>query len=62
MVGTKYLLPFSAKSVESSFLSHKLSFPTGTVAIDITKPEISRLLKQVEDLVFYTKYTIIYRQ
>lgn len=54
MVGNEYILPFSAKSVESSFLSHKLSFPTGTVAIDIKKPEISRLLKQVEVLVFYT--------
>uniref|UniRef100_A0A3Q3WXC1 Protein broad-minded n=1 Tax=Mola mola TaxID=94237 RepID=A0A3Q3WXC1_MOLML len=36
-----------ARSVESSFLSHKLSFPTGSVTIDISRPEISRLLKQI---------------
>ncbi|KAK1889233.1 Protein broad-minded [Dissostichus eleginoides] len=36
-----------AKSVESSFLSHKLSFPTGSATIDINRPEISRLLKQM---------------
>ncbi|XP_026196456.1 protein broad-minded [Anabas testudineus] len=44
---TREIYTSLAKSVESSFLSHKLSFPTGSVAIDITKPEISRLLKQI---------------
>lgn len=38
----------AARSVESSFLSHKFSFPAGSAAIDVTKPEISRLLKQVQ--------------
>ncbi|KAF3703043.1 Protein broad-minded TBC1 domain family member 32 [Channa argus] len=36
-----------AKCVESGFLTHKLSFPTDSVGIDINRPEISRLLKQI---------------
>ncbi|XP_070782053.1 protein broad-minded [Enoplosus armatus] len=44
---TRELYTSLAKSVESSFLSHKLSFPTGSAAIDINRPEISRLLKQI---------------
>ncbi|XP_037607377.1 protein broad-minded isoform X1 [Sebastes umbrosus] len=44
---TREIYTSLAKSVESSFLSHKLSFPTGSAAIDINRPEISRLLKQI---------------
>lgn len=33
--------------MESSFLSHKFSFLAGSAGIDVAKPEISRLLKQV---------------
>ncbi|KAM4632881.1 protein broad-minded [Polymixia lowei] len=37
-----------AKSVESTFLSHKLRFPTGSAGIDlIDRPDINRLLKQM---------------
>ncbi|KAI9547281.1 hypothetical protein NQZ68_018500, partial [Dissostichus eleginoides] len=43
---TREIYTSLAKSVESSFLSHKLSFPTGSATIDINRPEISRLLKQ----------------
>uniref|UniRef100_A0A8C9Y681 Protein broad-minded n=1 Tax=Sander lucioperca TaxID=283035 RepID=A0A8C9Y681_SANLU len=44
---TREIYTSLAKSVESSFLSHKLSFPTGSAAIDVNRPEISRLLKQI---------------
>ncbi|KAA8582843.1 hypothetical protein FQN60_015389 [Etheostoma spectabile] len=44
---TREIYTSLAKSVESSFLSHKLSFPTGSASIDIYRPEISRLLKQI---------------
>ncbi|XP_068564606.1 protein broad-minded isoform X2 [Cebidichthys violaceus] len=44
---TRELYTSLAKSVESSFVSQKLSFPTGSAAIDINRPEISRLLKQI---------------
>ncbi|XP_054474046.1 protein broad-minded [Anoplopoma fimbria] len=44
---TRELYTSLAKSVESSFVSHKLSFPTDSAAIDINRPEISRLLKQI---------------
>ncbi|KAK5852652.1 hypothetical protein PBY51_006503 [Eleginops maclovinus] len=44
---TREIYTSLAKSVESSFLSHKLSFPTGSATIDINRPEISRLLKQI---------------
>ena len=37
-----------AKSLEGYFLSHKLSLPIGSDGIDVTRPDISRLLKQVE--------------
>lgn len=38
----------AARSVESSFLSLQFSFPAGSASIDVCKPEISRLLKQVQ--------------
>ncbi|CAJ1077981.1 protein broad-minded isoform X2 [Xyrichtys novacula] len=44
---TREIYTSLAKSVESSFLSHKLSFPTATAHMDISRPEISRLLKQI---------------
>ncbi|XP_040925357.1 protein broad-minded isoform X2 [Betta splendens] len=44
---TREIYTSLAKSVESSFLSLKLSFPTDSVALDINRPEISRLLKQI---------------
>ncbi|KAM8725656.1 protein broad-minded isoform 4-T4 [Acanthopagrus schlegelii] len=44
---TREIYTSLAKSVESSFQSHKLSFPTGSSAIDVNRPEISRLLKQI---------------
>ncbi|GLD49786.1 protein broad-minded-like protein [Lates japonicus] len=44
---TREIYTSLAKSVESSFLSQKLSFPSGSAAIDINRPEIIRLLKQI---------------
>ncbi|XP_068198056.1 protein broad-minded isoform X2 [Antennarius striatus] len=44
---TREIYTSLAKSVESSFLFHKLRFSADSVAVDIDKPEISRLLKQV---------------
>uniref|UniRef100_A0A7N8YJ72 Protein broad-minded n=1 Tax=Mastacembelus armatus TaxID=205130 RepID=A0A7N8YJ72_9TELE len=44
---TREIYTSLAKSVQSSFLTHKLRFPTDSVAIDIYRPEISRLLKQI---------------
>ncbi|XP_020492720.2 protein broad-minded [Labrus bergylta] len=44
---TREIYTSLAKSVESSFLSHNLSFPSGSAVIDINRPEISRLLKQI---------------
>uniref|UniRef100_UPI003AB09598 protein broad-minded n=1 Tax=Centroberyx gerrardi TaxID=166262 RepID=UPI003AB09598 len=44
---TREIYTSLAKSVESNFLSHKLSFPTGSAGIDINRPDISRLLKQM---------------
>uniref|UniRef100_A0A669CLE4 Protein broad-minded n=1 Tax=Oreochromis niloticus TaxID=8128 RepID=A0A669CLE4_ORENI len=44
---TREIYTSLAKSVASSFLSHKLSFPSGSATIDINRPEISRLLKQI---------------
>ncbi|XP_039980895.1 protein broad-minded isoform X2 [Xiphias gladius] len=44
---TREIYTSLAKSVESSFLSQKLSFPTGSATIDINRPEIIRLLKQI---------------
>uniref|UniRef100_A0A8C7Z9G3 Protein broad-minded n=1 Tax=Oryzias sinensis TaxID=183150 RepID=A0A8C7Z9G3_9TELE len=37
----------TAKNVESSFVSHKLSFPSGSATLDINTPKITRLLKQM---------------
>lgn len=42
-----WCLCIAARSVESSFLSLKFSFLAGSAAIDVAKPEISHLLKQV---------------
>ncbi|KAI3364478.1 hypothetical protein L3Q82_011270 [Scortum barcoo] len=44
---TREIYTSLAKSVESSFLSHRLSFPSGSATININRPEISRLLKQI---------------
>nr|XP_020471046.1 protein broad-minded isoform X2 [Monopterus albus] len=44
---TREIYTSLAKSVESIFLSHKLSFPTDSSVIDISRPEISHLLKQI---------------
>uniref|UniRef100_A0A671V4Z7 Protein broad-minded n=1 Tax=Sparus aurata TaxID=8175 RepID=A0A671V4Z7_SPAAU len=44
---TREIYTSLAKSVESSFQSLKLSFPTGSSAVDVNRPEISRLLKQI---------------
>ncbi|KAF7658919.1 hypothetical protein LDENG_00005960 [Lucifuga dentata] len=44
---TRELYSSLAKSVESSFLSHKPNFPTGSAGLDINTPGISRLLKQI---------------
>ncbi|XP_031717290.1 protein broad-minded isoform X3 [Anarrhichthys ocellatus] len=44
---TRELYTSLAKSVESSFVSQKRSFPTGSASIAIDRPEISRLLKQI---------------
>ncbi|KAG7219610.1 hypothetical protein INR49_018948 [Caranx melampygus] len=44
---TREIYTSLAKSVETSFLSHKLSFPAGSATIDINRPEIIRLLKQI---------------
>ncbi|XP_074540670.1 protein broad-minded [Halichoeres trimaculatus] len=44
---TREIYTSLAKSVESSFLSHKLSFPTASAHMDINRPEINRLLKQI---------------
>ncbi|KAM9354123.1 protein broad-minded [Pholidichthys leucotaenia] len=44
---TREIYTSLAKTVESSFLSHKLKFPTGSATVDVNRPEISRLLKQI---------------
>ncbi|XP_041832439.1 protein broad-minded isoform X2 [Melanotaenia boesemani] len=44
---TREIYTSLAKSVESSFLSHRLNFPSGSAAVDINRPEIGRLLKQI---------------
>ncbi|XP_028254205.1 protein broad-minded [Parambassis ranga] len=44
---TREIYTSLAKSVESTFVSHKLSFPTGSATLDINRPEICRLLKQI---------------
>uniref|UniRef100_A0AAQ5YRS7 Protein broad-minded n=1 Tax=Amphiprion ocellaris TaxID=80972 RepID=A0AAQ5YRS7_AMPOC len=44
---TREIYTSLATSVDSSFLSQKLSFPSGSAVLDINRPEISRLLKQI---------------
>ncbi|XP_043963365.1 protein broad-minded-like [Gambusia affinis] len=44
---TREIYTCLAKSVESAFLSQRLSFPTRSAAVDINSPHISRLLKQI---------------
>nr|XP_040016630.1 protein broad-minded isoform X3 [Gasterosteus aculeatus aculeatus] len=44
---TREIYTSLANSVESSFMSQKQSFPTGSATININGPEISRLLKQI---------------
>ncbi|XP_076612190.1 protein broad-minded isoform X3 [Chaetodon auriga] len=44
---TREIYTSLAQSVESSFLSQKPNFPTGSASIDINRPEISRLLKRI---------------
>uniref|UniRef100_A0A3Q3B1D3 Protein broad-minded n=1 Tax=Kryptolebias marmoratus TaxID=37003 RepID=A0A3Q3B1D3_KRYMA len=44
---TREIYTSLGKSVETSFLIHKLSFPSGSAAVNINSPEISQLLKQV---------------
>lgn len=38
---------FVVKSLESDFLYHKLSFPSESALMDVNRPDITRLLKQV---------------
>ncbi|XP_029352515.1 protein broad-minded [Echeneis naucrates] len=52
---TREIYTSLAKSVESSFLSSQLSFPTGSDTIDINRPEIVRLLKQIRLMNDYQK-------
>ncbi|XP_058470167.1 protein broad-minded [Solea solea] len=44
---TREIYTSLAKSVESSFASQKLSFPSGSASVDINRPEVVRLLKQI---------------
>ncbi|XP_047184716.1 protein broad-minded isoform X3 [Scophthalmus maximus] len=44
---TREIYTSLAKSVEISFTSHKLSFPTGSATVDTNRPEVVRLLKQI---------------
>ncbi|KAG7282571.1 hypothetical protein CRUP_018690 [Coryphaenoides rupestris] len=44
---TREIYSSLAKSLERYFLSHKLSLPIGSDGIDVTRPDISRLLKQM---------------
>ncbi|XP_057678869.1 protein broad-minded isoform X3 [Corythoichthys intestinalis] len=44
---TREIYTSLAKSVESSFLSLNLSFPSGAASLDVNSPEISSLLKQM---------------
>uniref|UniRef100_A0A1A8I4K1 Protein broad-minded n=1 Tax=Nothobranchius kuhntae TaxID=321403 RepID=A0A1A8I4K1_NOTKU len=44
---TREIYTSLAKNVESIFLTLKLSFPSGSAAVDINSPQISRLLKQI---------------
>uniref|UniRef100_A0A4W4ES49 Protein broad-minded n=1 Tax=Electrophorus electricus TaxID=8005 RepID=A0A4W4ES49_ELEEL len=42
-----FLFPPSVKSLESDFLHHKLGFPADSSGLDVNRPYIARLLKQV---------------
>ncbi|XP_078798719.1 protein broad-minded isoform X3 [Oryzias latipes] len=44
---TREMFASLAKNVESSFVSHKLNFPSGSATLDINTPKITRLLKQM---------------
>ncbi|XP_075893672.1 protein broad-minded isoform X1 [Nelusetta ayraudi] len=44
---TREIYTSLARSVESSFASLKISFPSGSASVDISRPEISRLLNQI---------------
>ncbi|XP_062858509.1 protein broad-minded isoform X2 [Trichomycterus rosablanca] len=44
---TREIYTSLVKSVESDFLYHKLSFPADPTVLDVTRPEITRLLKQM---------------
>ncbi|XP_019738253.1 protein broad-minded isoform X1 [Hippocampus comes] len=44
---TREIYSSLARSVQSNFLSLKLSFPSGAAVLDINRPEISSLLKQM---------------
>ncbi|XP_077408254.1 protein broad-minded isoform X2 [Vanacampus margaritifer] len=44
---TREIYTSLAKSAESSFLSLKLSFPDGAAGLDINRPDVSSLLKQM---------------
>uniref|UniRef100_A0A8C5DMF2 Protein broad-minded n=1 Tax=Gouania willdenowi TaxID=441366 RepID=A0A8C5DMF2_GOUWI len=44
---TREIYTSLAKSVESAFVSNKLMFPSGSAVVDVSRPEISRLLKQI---------------
>ncbi|KAM4712468.1 protein broad-minded isoform 2-T2 [Anableps anableps] len=44
---TREIYTSLAKSLESAFLSQRLSFPSRSAAVDISSPQISRLLKQL---------------
>uniref|UniRef100_A0A4W5NJV8 Protein broad-minded n=1 Tax=Hucho hucho TaxID=62062 RepID=A0A4W5NJV8_9TELE len=44
---TREIYTSLAKSLESDFLNHKLSLPTGSPGIDVNRQDITRLLKQM---------------
>uniref|UniRef100_A0A8C8JAJ0 Protein broad-minded n=1 Tax=Oncorhynchus tshawytscha TaxID=74940 RepID=A0A8C8JAJ0_ONCTS len=44
---TREIYTSLAKSLESDFLYHKLSLPTGSAGIDVNRQDITRLLKQM---------------
>ncbi|XP_048841118.1 protein broad-minded [Brienomyrus brachyistius] len=44
---TREIYTSLAKSLESDFLVQKLSFPSGSAVLDINRPEVARLLKQM---------------
>uniref|UniRef100_A0AAR2JZZ3 Protein broad-minded n=1 Tax=Pygocentrus nattereri TaxID=42514 RepID=A0AAR2JZZ3_PYGNA len=44
---TREIYTSLVKSLESDFLYHKLSFPTESAGMDVNRPDIARLLKQM---------------